>query len=85
VFLSFISNDCSPRLRRQTGVPPMQGPNRLSSHGCGSRSRRLPSNGTLMIDELIDAIDAILNAEDTAGAAPSANSAGSLDANSPLL
>jgi hypothetical protein len=38
-----------------------------------------------MIDELIDAIDAILNAEDTAGAAPSANSAGSLDANSPLL
>ena len=65
----------------------MQGPNRLSSHGYGSRSRRLPSNGTLMIDELIDAIDAILNVvQDTAGkGAPSANSAGSLDANSSLL
>lgn len=63
---------------------PMQGPNRLSSHGCGPRSRRLPSNGTLKIDELIDAIDAILNAEDTAGVAPSANRVRSLDANSSL-
>jgi hypothetical protein len=62
----------------------MQGRNRLSSHGCGPRSSRLTSDG-VMIDELIDAIDAILNAEDTAGVASSAKGIGSLDTNIALL
>jgi hypothetical protein len=40
----------------------MEGPKRLSSPGSGRRPRRLAPSGGVMIDELIDAIDAILNA-----------------------
>lgn len=62
MFLSFISNDLQPSATKADRCSPMEGLNRPSSPGSGPRLRRLPPNGNVMIDELIDAIDAILNA-----------------------